>query len=171
MPNSPHLSRPRYFTGKLLTADDLNQEQTYFIDKFKRHNRSLHGFGIVSGLHVATESGKIKITAGVALDCEGNEIIVPSDQTIAAPSSASNIEFVNVKYVEFCEGLTPLDEPSTIVESFELFFTPDNQNGGHRHLRARWLTCGAAHGLTIAKLRRGATGWRVDRRYRTPQIK
>ena len=171
MPNSQHLSRPRYFSGRLLTVDDFNQEQTYVIEKFKRHNRSLHGFGVVSGLHVKTETGQIKISAGMALDCEGNEIVVPSDQTLPPPSSGSNVAFMNVKYSENCEGITPLGEPPTIVESFELFFTTDNQNSSHRHLRARWIACGAAHGLTLAKLRRVATGWRVDRRYRTPQIK
>lgn len=171
MPNSQHLSRPRYFAGKLLTDEDFNQEQTYFIEKFKRHNRGLHGFGVVSGLHVTTQTGKIKISTGVALDCEGNEIIVPSDQTLPPPSSPANVIFLSVKHTELTDTVTALYEPATIVESFELIFTADNLNSRHRHLRAKWLPCGAAHALTLARLRRGATGWRVDRRYRTPQIK
>jgi len=171
MPNFAHLSRPHYFSGKLLTDQDLNQEQTYFIEKFKRHNRSLHGFGVVFGLKVSTDAGKVKIGAGMALDCEGNEIIIPSDQTLPPPAFDSKAAFVTVKYREHCEGVTPPGEPSSIVESFELIFTPDNQNRGHRHLKARWLSCGKDHGLTLAKIRQGKTGWRVDRRYRTPKIK
>ncbi|HEY5885802.1 MAG TPA: hypothetical protein VIT88_14020 [Pyrinomonadaceae bacterium] len=171
MPNSQPLSRPHYFSGRLLTEDDFNQEQKYFIDKFKRHNRSLHGFGVISGLKVTAEAGKIKVSAGMALDCEGNEIVVPSDQTLPKPALNSKIAFVTLKYKEFGEGRTSLGEPSSIVESFDLTFTTDNQNSGHRHLRARWLTCGKVHGLTVAKIRLGSTGWRVDRRYRTPKIK
>jgi hypothetical protein len=171
MPNSQPLSRPHYFSGKLLTVDDFNQEQTYVIEKFKRHNRSLHGFGVVSGLRVTTEARKIKISAGMALDCEGNEIIIPSDQTLPPPAFNSKVAFVTVKYSERCEGVIPPDEPAAVVESFELLFTADNQNKGHRHLKARWLTCGKVHGLTLAKIRQGETGWRVDRSYRTPEIK
>ena len=171
MPNIVHLSRPHYFSGKLLTDQDLNQEQTYFIEKFKRHNRSLHGFGVVFGLKVSTDKGKVKVSAGMGLDCEGNEIIIPSDQTLPPPALDSKVAFVTVKYSEDCEGVMPVGKPSSIVESFELIFTTDNQNRGHRHLKARWLSCGKDHGLTLAKLRQGKTGWRVDRRYRTPKIK
>jgi hypothetical protein len=171
MPNFVHLSRPHYFSGKLLTDQDLNQEQTYFIEKFKRHNRSLHGFGVVSGLKVTTGAGKVKIGFGMALDCEGNEIIVPCDQLLPAPPFDLNVAFVTLKYSEHNEGMMPQGEPSSIVESFELIFTTDNQNRGHRHLNARWLSCGKDHGLTLAKIRQGKMGWRVDRRYRTPRIK
>lgn len=171
MPHFAQLSRPHYFSGKLLTEQDLNQEQTYFIEKSKRHNRSLHGFGVVSGLKVTNDGGKVKISAGMALDCEGNEIIIPCDQFLPAPAFDLKIAFITLKYREQCEGVTPPGEPSSIVESFEVIFTTDNQNTGHRHLKARWLSCGKDHGLTLAKFRQGKTGWRVDRRYRTPKIK
>ena len=171
MPNSTPLSRPRYFAGRLLTVDDFNQEQTYVIERCKRHNRSLHGFGVVSGLRVTTAAGKIKISAGLALDCEGNEIIIPADQTLPPPAFNSRVAFVTVKYSEQCESVVPPDEPATIVESFELIFTTDNQNKGHRHLKARWLACGKLHGLTLAKIRQVESGWRVDRSYRPPEIK
>ena len=171
MPNFVHLSRPHYFSGKLLTEQDLNQEQTYFIEKCKRHNRSLHGFGVVSGLKVTIDGGRVKISAGMALDCQGNEIIIPGTQLVPSPVIDSKVAFVTLKYNERCEGVMPEGEPSSIIESFELMFTTDNQNEGHRHLKARWLSCGKDHGLTLAKIRQGTTGWRVDRRYRAPKIK
>ncbi len=171
MPNFAQFSRPHYFSCKLLTDQDLNQEQKYFIEKFYSHKRSLNGFGVVFGLKVSTDAGKVKISAGMALDCEGNEIVIPSEQSLPPPSIDSKAGFVTVKYREHCEGATPAGEPSNIVESFELIFTTDNQNTGHRHLKARWLSCGKDHGLTLAKIRQGKTGWRVDRRYRTPKIK
>ena len=171
MPNSRPLTRPNFFYGKLLTVEDLTQEQTYFIEKSKRHNRSLHGFGIVSGLKVSTDAGKIKITAGMALNCEGNEIVICSDQSLAVPANNLDVAFVNVKYSERYEGVIPSGEPAAITESFELSLGKDNENRGHRHERSRWLSCGNPHALTLAKLRRGGGGWRVDRRYRAPVIK
>ena len=171
MSNSRPLTRPNFFYGKLLTVEDLTQEQTYFIEKSKRHNRSLHGFGIVSGLKVSTDAGKVKITAGMALNCEGNEIVVCSDQSLAVPANSLDVAFVNVKYTERYEGVIPPGEPAAITESFELSLGKDNENRGHRHERLRWLSCGNPHALTLAKLRRGAGGWRVDRRYRAPVTK
>ena len=44
--------RNRYFTGKLLVARDLVQEQAYFLGRHRLHNRLLHGWGVVCGLEV-----------------------------------------------------------------------------------------------------------------------
>jgi hypothetical protein len=40
--------RPRYFAGKLLTAEDFELEQRYHIAKRWLLNRELHGAGTVS---------------------------------------------------------------------------------------------------------------------------
>lgn len=52
---SAGLTRPRYFNGQLLTADDLQAEQNYFREKLRRHNRCLHGWGVVRGLEVTQD--------------------------------------------------------------------------------------------------------------------
>jgi hypothetical protein len=171
MSNSRSLTRPHFFAGKLLTAEDLTQEQTYFLDKSKRHNRSLHGFGIVFGLSVTTDAGNVNIRAGMALDCDGNEIVICSDQALPISGFDSAVAFVNIKYGERNEGTIPPNETAAITEAFELMLAKDNENRGHRHVRARWLSCGKPHALTLAKLRRSPKGWRVDRRYRAPVIK
>ena len=44
--------RPRYYGRQLITADDLTLEQDYFRDKLRRHNRLLHGWGVVCGAQV-----------------------------------------------------------------------------------------------------------------------
>jgi hypothetical protein len=170
------LKRLRFFTGQLLTADDLALEQQYFLEKLKRHNRSLHGFGIVSGLKVTVNSGQIIVEPGLALDCEGNELVIPSAQSVVSPPSTDNSHtaFVNVRFVEERAELVPAtetEETPTLIESFQLALVTENTNRGHRHLRARWLACGQPHALTIAKVRHGEQGWRVDRGYRPPAIK
>jgi hypothetical protein len=167
-------TRPRFFNGKLITAADLELEQEYFRAKSKLHNRSLHGFGIVSGLKVTVSSGQIVVEPGLALDCEGNELVIGTQQSIALPpTSDCRAAFVNLRFVEEGGDLVPTggEEPSTITETFALSFAPENSNRGHRHLRAHWLACGKPHALTIAKLKRGAHGWRVERGYRPPAIK
>lgn len=182
MSESQALKRPRFFAGKLLTPEDLELEQEYFHEKLKRHNRSLHGFGIVSGLKVIVHSGQIHVEAGLALDCEGNELVIETAQTIAPPAVAPSTgdwhtAYVNLRFVEECADLVPIagteggSGATTLVESFELAVAQENCNRGHRHLRARWLACGRPHALTIAKLRKSSQSWRVDRGYRAPVIK
>lgn len=67
----------RYFEGKLLTAGDLSEEQRYFNDKRRLHNRYFHGAGVVSGLEViAVDDYSISLEMGVAVDGIGREIVV-----------------------------------------------------------------------------------------------
>jgi len=179
MGDSQWLTRPRFFSGKLITPEDLALEQQYFREKLKRHNRGLHGFGIVSGLKVTTRSGQIIVEPGLALDCEGNELVIETVQSIVPPLTADwHTAFVNVSFVEECAGaISPAgpEEASNLAaamtESFMLALAHENSSRGHRHLRARWLACGRPHALTIAKLRKHSQGWRVDRGYRAPAIK
>ena len=67
--------RNRFFAGRLLTAEDFNLEQKYFREKHKRHNRTLHGFGVVTGLDVSKSySPAVPMTPALTIDCEGNKI-------------------------------------------------------------------------------------------------
>jgi hypothetical protein len=167
--------RLRYFDGKLLTAADFQLEQDYFRQKSKLHNRSLHGFGIISGLKVTVTKGQVIVEPGLALDCEGNELVIPTAQAIAPPATTGDCPtaFVSVRFVEEGVLVTAAQEGGSaiVTEGFEVVIAPENCNRGHRHLRARWLACGQPHALTIAKLKRSAHGWRVERGYRPPSIK
>lgn len=80
---SGQLERPRYFDHQLLTADDLLAEQEYFRHRLMRHNRFLHGWGVVCGLHVCAETTgelpwRVRLDPGYALGPFGHEIHVPS---------------------------------------------------------------------------------------------
>lgn len=164
--------RLRFFNGRLLTAGDFALEQNYLRGKQKLHNRALHGFGIVSGLRVAIESGQVVVTAGLALDCEGNELVVSSNETLADPPASWQTAYVNSRFVEMeLKQDAATNEATIIREAAVLEFSEQNFNYKHRHLRGRWLSCGNCHPLTIARLRRSAGGWRVDRRYRPPAVK
>ena len=183
MAESQSLKRLRFFTGQMLTAESFQLEQQYFIEKQKRHNRALHGFGIVSGLKVSVESGQVVVEPGLDLDCEGNELVITAAQSIVTPLKGENrtSAYVNLSYAEentdpvpaVAEPLTAdnLAQPSTITEGFAIVVAEENCNRGHRHLRARWLACGKPHALTIAKLKHSSQGWRVERGYRPPVVK
>lgn len=76
-------SRNNYWYGKLMLPQDFTDEQTYLRDKIRLHNQRLHGTGVVCGLIVQQDTVPgcqdriVDITAGLALDCCGNEIVVP----------------------------------------------------------------------------------------------
>jgi hypothetical protein len=163
--------RLRFFNGRLLTAGDFALEQNYFRGKQKLHNRALHGFGIVSGLRVTVELGKVVVAAGLALDCEGNELVVGTTETLGAPPASWQTAYVNLHFVEQEMNQDAANEATIIREAAAVVYGEQNFNYKHRHLRGRWLTCGNCHPVTIARLRRSAGGWRVDRSYRAPAVK
>jgi hypothetical protein len=80
------LTRPRYFYGKVMTPQDFEEEQDYVRTKHRRHNRLLHGVGIVSGFGVSlgTEDGElvIVVSPGLAIDPTGEELVVCERVTV-----------------------------------------------------------------------------------------
>ena len=174
----PPFKRPNYFSGKLLTVEDLAAEQNYQIGKRRLHNRHLHGWGVVNGLRVSSKNGSIQISAGIALDCQGNEIIIEEDVSLDPPTAACSktTVFVGVRYHERQTDKTTVTmggdlEYSFTEEGFNAVLEEENSNRGHRHSGGRWTTCGLQHTVTIGRLRKSKTGWVVDRRYRPPSAK
>jgi hypothetical protein len=81
------LERVNYFPRQLLTADDMTADQAYFLAKLRRHNRFLHGWGVVCGMEVsvaatANNPWQVQIGAGYALGPYGDEIYIPSPVTL-----------------------------------------------------------------------------------------
>lgn len=69
--------RNRYFNGKLLTAQDFEQEQRYFNDKRRLINRWVLGYGVAAGLEVIqVDDYHISLEMGLAFDQVGREIFV-----------------------------------------------------------------------------------------------
>lgn len=97
------LKRPSYFAGRLLDAATLQLEQDYHREKLRRHNRNLHGVGIVSGLEVQvdaatdTNGGGIRIEPGYAVDGCGEEIAVTARIKLALPRDGE-AAFVSLRH-------------------------------------------------------------------------
>jgi hypothetical protein len=75
------LERARYFPRQLITADDMRAEQEFFQAKLRRHNRFLHGWGIVCGCSVvprATDANpwKVAVCPGYVVSPQGDEILI-----------------------------------------------------------------------------------------------
>lgn len=170
--------RNHFYAGRLLTAADLELEQNYFRKKSKLHNRSLHGFGIVTGLQVSQRRDSLIVAPGLALDCEGNEILVPEPVSYDLPDLDSGTEsYLTISYLEQATHPIPvpdddkLCEHALITESFKLAFERHNPNQHHRRLRRCWQACGEAHSLVMARLRKSAGQWRIDPRLHRPAVK
>ena len=78
--------RLNYFSGRLLTAEDYQAEQSYWLGKHRSHARHLHGSGIVCGLGVKPSgSGGVTVEPGLAIDGSGREIVVPEPRQMPDP--------------------------------------------------------------------------------------
>ncbi|SDK81132.1 hypothetical protein [Nonomuraea jiangxiensis] len=76
--------RPRFFPRQLVTHTELNQAGDYALARLRRHNRMMHGWGVVYGALVcaADEPWRLRITPGYLLDPAGNELCVPKEQVV-----------------------------------------------------------------------------------------
>jgi hypothetical protein len=90
---------PRYYPRQMITPDDLTLEQNYFRDRMRRHNRLLHGWGVVCGALVcpATVTNpdgtislipwKVVVQTGYILGPYGDEIILDCVRTVDVRTS------------------------------------------------------------------------------------
>jgi hypothetical protein len=86
----PPLERPAFFDGQQLTADDLAAVQVFHRELLWLHQRSLHNWGIATGLALTGLRGDREVTLqpGYALDCLGRELVVSEVTTLPIPAVA-----------------------------------------------------------------------------------
>ena len=171
------LSRNHYFNGKLLTARDLKDEQNYFLAKHRRHNRYLHGAGVVSGLEVATMENRVQIHPGYAIDCAGNEIIIREPVELSLPEMKEI--YILLRHTERMAEPIPTTgatqenhiQYNRIEEGFEIAFEPHDPCFRHEHSDAGLNPCGEPHPISIAKLQLKRGSWLVDSSFEVHHIK
>jgi hypothetical protein len=77
---SEPLERMRYFPRQLLTADDMRVEQEYVREKLRRHNRYLHGWGVVCGCTIESvpeaRTWQVRVCPGYVVGPQGDEISI-----------------------------------------------------------------------------------------------
>ncbi len=146
---SPNLRQPspdkrvKYVHGLVLGAEELEQEQFYFLESDRLHHRRLHGYGVVCGLDVSVSDNKVTVTGGLAVDKRGRFVRVSPDQCGDLMQWASGQDTqpgpANPVYVTLCyrecdsdpvtilSGPCRTEEestaPSRTTEAFELSFS------------------------------------------------
>jgi hypothetical protein len=153
------LTRNRYFFGKLMSVADFEQEQSYLRTKHRRHNRLLHGVGIVRGLEVALENGQagggpvIVVSPGVAIASNGEELVVCEPVTIDV-CSGPVVCYVTLTLAERSVDPTVEDQPTRVEESVEIGLSDDVPPGQ----------------LGIARLTLETGVWRLDPSFKPPRV-
>jgi hypothetical protein len=159
------LSRNRYFDGKLMNVDDFAEEQEYNRAKHRRHNRLLHGVGIVHGLGVSVETDshggpRVVVEPGLAIAPDGEEVVV-CERILIDPCPSGDPCYVSVYLLETptrpvaaLTDSTDGTEPSRIVES------------------AGVAVSGvvADDHLVIGRVIRGPDAWRVDPTFKPKRV-
>ena len=177
--NKERPKRNRFFKGKLLTEKDFEDEQKYFLEKHKRHNRYLHGCGVVSGLGISIKGSIVCIKPGFALDCEGNEIVVLEPVELDVPEDVSDM-YVMLHYIEYATEPIPIPpgpadskettQSSRIEERFRITFEVDYPCHEHKRDKLGLHTCGKPHGIPLGKLIYRHGCWKIDSRFHRPSI-
>jgi hypothetical protein len=99
------VERPRYYARQLITPGDMTLEQDYFRERLRRHNRYLHGWGVVCGAMVCPVVAKpgtaptpwlVQVNPGYILGPYGDEILIEQPTTLdlskAGGTSLSNTD-------------------------------------------------------------------------------
>ena len=71
-----HLERNKYYYGKQFTVRDMQQEQSYFLQRMALTNRALFGWGVVCGLDITLCGTSLLVHPGLAMDCCGHQVLV-----------------------------------------------------------------------------------------------
>lgn len=76
-PSAAGLEKPRFFAYQIVMPADLTLAVDYFYERQRRHNRLLHGWGVVRGAWVSrVDEWQLSITPGYVLGPQGDEIVI-----------------------------------------------------------------------------------------------
>jgi hypothetical protein len=158
------LARNRYFSGRLLGAEDFQLEQNYVRERLRRHNRALHGTGVVCGLQVSVQpdgqSGEqVVVQPGVAIDPYGEEIEVPCAASASLPEAGSQLSVMLTQAERLTHPVAASDdEPVQFTRIEETFALQVAATVGQ-------------NGIVLARLIRTTDGWKVDEGFAVARVR
>lgn len=173
-------SRPRFFDGRLLTAQDLQAEQAYHRDKARFRNLHLYGTGVISGLQIGLgqDRSSIIVSQGYAIDLYGRDICVPCDLPISLPPRSKGLS-VWIRYAEMEATPTPalpsplehdnLSVNSQIEEGFEIDFASVSARAGGQRAVLPPSSDKSDAWLLLGVLLRKGRSWRLNPNHRRSQ--
>jgi hypothetical protein len=155
--------RMNFFDGQVLGAADFEGQQQYLLGRLRRHNRFAHGWGVLRGLHVSIEGSDVLVSAGVAIDCEGNEVELLEPQRIGIGTLTQPF-FVGVTYSETFSSPTPGPNGvscATVIEGAQVELSTVNACMGHAKLGPGTPGCGQRHAIVLARVRPHKGSWQL----------
>ena len=86
LPDSPQCA-PNYHFGMLLGVADFRAEQGFHVGKLRRHQRLLHGSGVVVGYDVSYKPAdqELRVGTGLAVDALGRDLVLEVPQCVSLP--------------------------------------------------------------------------------------
>lgn len=152
------LTRPSYFSGQLLTAEDFRAEQDYVRGKLRLLGRLCWGTGIVRGLTVSLDSASatsdepvVLVEPGCAIGADGEPLVVLAPLRCRL-RAGSTVGYVTLRYFERAQGVTSATSASAEASRIE--------EGVAVHFESE------PTGVAIARLERHEGVWRIDPRGR-----
>lgn len=116
------------FKGLVIDVPKWVDAHSYHSDKQRLHSMSLHRPGIVTGLEVVAwnpPDNSVVIHPGIALDTEGNTIVVPEVQRFQVNTAEKGTTHIIIRYSEIGQDITEIPgesktQPLYIVEAFRI---------------------------------------------------
>ena len=120
------LKRVNPFQGLVIDADTWQDAHNYHRDQQRLHVLALHKTGIVEGLQVTASSPpdlSVSIQPGMAIDPEGNIIIVPKTQRYRIQTRVKGMVYLIIQFREVpSEPYQPSEggQPTRILEAYRI---------------------------------------------------
>ena len=160
--------RPNYFVGKLLGIDDFRREQEYHREKNRLRNRLVVGTGVLAGLRVAVDGQELVVSPGVAIDCQGNELVLEAEYRQPL-TDKSGRHFVTVRYAEVPGPPVPIlgdspedcSEPDYTEETVTIEVQQSLPACPSHTIDANLQGCAELHAICLATITLRDSRWRV----------
>lgn len=174
--------RLNYAPGQVLGVDDWRAEQAHWLQRWRRHLRFLHGWGVVSGLQVRLAGPHtLTVQPGLAIDCAGRELALAQPVSLGLPPLTDRL-YLTLAYEERPVAPVPVVladpadtgdglVPSRVAEGATLAFSSAHPAPGHRRMGVGTPGCGQGHPLCIARLSPGRAGPRIEACSRHPRAR
>lgn len=121
------LRRVNPYRGLVVDEDTWAEAHDYHRDHLRLHALAFHSAGVIGGLEVRptpSQAGSVDIGAGVALDGEGNMIVVGQDRRVAFDGVEPGDVYIVLSYLENrvnADAGAPKGAPANrIVESYKI---------------------------------------------------
>jgi hypothetical protein len=146
------LRRVNPYRGLVVDESTWSEAHDYHRDHLRLHALAFHGAGVIAGLDVRptpSQAGSVDVSAGVALDPEGNMVVVGQDRRIAFDGVEPGDVYIALSYLENrvnADAHAPKGAPTDrIVESYKIEVqNKPIEEPGLELARMRWSATDAA---------------------------